>query len=134
MNSRSFSGPLSRHAIQAGGCAASLIFGLSLFSGCVVERPRRVYVRPAPPPVAVERPAPAGVIVVREAPPPPRVEIIPPRPGPRFVWYPGHWRYNGRYYWVPGRWERPPHANVIWIAPHWELRGGGYVFIEGVWR
>ncbi|HTQ30223.1 MAG TPA: hypothetical protein VMI53_03350 [Opitutaceae bacterium] len=120
--------------------ATGLVLGLSLLSGCVVERPppRRVYVEPGPPPppAVVEEPAPppGGVVIVREAPPPPRIEVIPARPGPRYVWCPGHWRYNGRYYWQPGHWERPPHEHAAWIAPHWELRGGGYVFIEGVWR
>jgi hypothetical protein len=105
-----------------------LALGLSLLAGCVVERPpRRVYVEPAPPP--------GEVVVVREAPPPPREEYIPLRPGPRYVWCHGHWRYNGNaYYWAPGHWELPPEGHVEWIAPRWEVRGGGYFFIEGRWR
>ncbi|HZP60983.1 MAG TPA: hypothetical protein VFB27_11730 [Opitutaceae bacterium] len=137
MNQPDFFSQHIRNLISRRSAAAGLALGL--LSGCVVERPppRRVYVEPAPPPpVLVERPAPppGEVVVIREAPPPPRVEVIPARPGPRYVWCPGHWRYNGRYYWVPGHWERPPREHAEWIAPHWEVRGGGYVFIEGIWR
>jgi len=28
----------------------------------------------------------------------------------------------------------PPRAIVVWIAPRWEHRHDGYVFIEGRWR
>jgi hypothetical protein len=103
--------------------------GLSLLAGCVVERPppRRVYVEPAPPV--------GEVVVVREAPPPPREEIVTLRPGPRYVWCAGYWRRDDRaYVWVPGHWVRPPRVHAEWIAPRWEVRGGGYFFVEGVWR
>src|SRR5580704_7791906 len=91
---------------------AGLVLGLGLLAGCVVEPPpRRVYVEPAPPP--------GEVVVVQEAPPPPREEIVTLRPGPRYVWCPGHWRYNGRYYWMQGHWELPPRGYGRWVAPHW---------------
>jgi len=103
---------------------ACFALGLSLLAGCVVEaRPRRVYVEPAP-----------AVVVVREAPPPLRQEYVPYSPGPGYIWCPGHWRYNGGYYWVAGRWAAPPRGYGRWVAPHWEVRGGGYFFVEGVWR
>jgi hypothetical protein len=109
---------------------AGLVLGLGLLAGCVVERPpRRVYVEPPPPP------PPAGeVVVVQEAPPAPLVEVIPPRPSVYHVWCAGHWRYNGRYYWVRGHWGLPPRGYGRWVAPHWEVRGGGYFFVEGAWR
>jgi hypothetical protein len=28
----------------------------------------------------------------------------------------------------------PPKANASWVAPRWERRADGYVFIEGYWR
>jgi hypothetical protein len=35
---------------------------------------------------------------------------------------------------VRGHWvERPAYAH-LWVAPHWEARGGGYVYIDGYWR
>jgi hypothetical protein len=106
-----------------------LALGLSLLAGCVVEQPppRRVYVEPAP--------STGEVVIVREAPPPPREEIVTVRPGPRYAWCAGYWRHDGReYVWVPGHWVRPPRVHAIWIAPRWEVRGGGYFFVEGAWR
>jgi hypothetical protein len=106
---------------------AGLALSLSLLAGCVVEaRPRRVYIAPAPPP--------GEVVVVRETPPPPMVEVIPLRPSYYHVWCPGHWAYNGRYYWVRGYWALPPRGYSRWVGPHWEARGGGYFYVEGVWR
>ncbi len=77
-------------------------------------------------------------IVVRIGPPPPRpVEVVPaPPPIHRdWAWRPGYHRWDGRaYVWEPGRWEVPPHAHASWVAPRWEHRNGGYVFVEGRWR
>lgn len=106
---------------------AIVVLGLSLLAGCIVERPARRYYGPPPPP-------PAEVVIVRDAPPAPLVEVIPPRPGYYYAWCAGHWRYNGRYYWVRGHWALPPRGYSRWIAPHWEVRGGGYFFVEGSWR
>ncbi|MFQ6082513.1 MAG: hypothetical protein ACE5WD_04040 [Candidatus Aminicenantia bacterium] len=48
-------------------------------------------------------------IWVRRPPPPPSiVEIRPPKPHPRAIWIPGHWKWNSRYHkyiWVPGHWR-----------------------------
>jgi hypothetical protein len=69
--------------------------------------------------------------------PPPRVEVVPPAPGPRVVWEPGHWHWDGvRYIWIDGRYvERRPHyghyvegrwvwagheGRWIWRPAHWE--------------
>jgi len=71
------------------------------------------------------------------APPPPlRFERVPPPPGARYVWVPGHWRWDGRGYrwiggryqirqvgwgrWVPGRWAwRPRMGRWVWVPAHW---------------
>jgi len=37
-------------------------------------------------------------VYVRVAPPPARQEIIPPRPAPKAVWIPGHWKWTGSGY------------------------------------
>jgi len=105
----------------------SLVVGFALpAAGCVVEA------RPVHPV--------AAVVVAQPPPPPPRAAeyVPPPPPGPPgvvYVWQPGHWRWNGHeYVWHHGLWEpRPPKA-VEWIAPHWESRPGGWVFIEGHYR
>jgi hypothetical protein len=83
---------------------------------------------PGPPPGAP--PPPAAV-------PAPRYEAVPPPPGPRVVWQPGHWHWNGvRYVWfpgayverrpgyghyVPGHWRwSPGRGQYVWVAAHWE--------------
>jgi hypothetical protein len=69
--------------------------------------------------------------------PPPQAEVVPPAPGPRVIWEPGHWRWDGvRYVWIGGRYvERRPHyghyveghwrwsphqGRYVWVAAHWE--------------
>lgn len=69
--------------------------------------------------------------------PPLRQEAVPPPPGERFLWEPGHWFWNGRHYvwvggryvaarphhrhWVDGRWVWGPHqGRWFWRPAHWE--------------
>jgi hypothetical protein len=74
-------------------------------------------------------------VVVRVGPPPIRVETVPPPPDRRYVWDPGHWRWNGRIYvWVPGHYIRNPHRYGRWVPGHWVNRGGGWYWVEGHWR
>ena len=43
----------------------------------------------------------------------PSGEVAPPRPGPEYVWVPGHWAWRGRdlgYVWLPGRWVLPARS------------------------
>jgi hypothetical protein len=68
---------------------------------------------------------------------PPRVIVEHPhdRPSPRHVWVAGYHKWDGHaYVWEPGRWEIPPREHAIWIAPRWEHRHDGYVFVEGRWK
>jgi hypothetical protein len=79
--------------------------------------------------------ASAADVVVRTAPPPVRVERRPVRPSPRYVWVSGYDRWNGYgYVWVPGRWVLPPRGRTAWVAPRWDHRQRGYVFVAGYWR
>ena len=67
--------------------------------------------------------------------PPPRAEVVPPPPGTRYVWAPGHWQWNGvRYVWVGGRYLVRPVRYTAWVPPHWALRGGAWVWLPGHWR
>jgi len=76
----------------------------------------------------------AADIVVKIAPPRIRVEKRGRAPGPGYAWQPGYHRWDGNgYVWEPGRWERVPRAHARWIAPRWEHRKNGWVFIEGRW-
>ncbi|HEX9234102.1 MAG TPA: YXWGXW repeat-containing protein [Candidatus Acidoferrum sp.] len=65
-------------------------------------------------------------------PPPPRVvRVLPPRPGPEFVWVDGYWYPVGRHYrWHAGYWTRPPYAGARWIGPRHE----GRRFYNGYWE
>jgi len=113
--------------VLAVGAAVLAFSGLT---GCVVEparRPRRE--------VVVAPPPPADVVIVHEAPPPLRVDVIPARPSPRHLWIRGYWRHEPHgYVWVPGRWVLPPRRGASWVEPRWEVRGGGYFFVEGHWN
>jgi hypothetical protein len=98
-----------------------------MLAGCVVEQPR-----PAPRPAVA-----AGIYYVPAPPPAPiyEVQTAPPGPLELFFWQPGHWRWEGgRYIWHRGIWARRPHPAAVWMAPHWEQRPQGYVFIEGRWN
>jgi hypothetical protein len=74
-------------------------------------------------------------IVVKVRPPRAVVEHRSVRPSPRHVWIGGYHRWDGHAYaWQQGRWEAPPREHAVWVAPRWEHRNGGYVFVEGRWR
>jgi hypothetical protein len=77
----------------------------------------------------------AAEIIVKTRPPRAIVETRSARPGRDYIWVSGYQRWDGnRYVWEKGRWERPPRARARWIAPRWERRRDGYVFVEGRWR
>lgn len=131
--------------------AALLLGGVGLLlSGCgrrpiIVQAPPATVIQapaqPAAPATVIQTPpapAPTGrdVIVVQQPPPPPRDEASrPPPPSPAYQWVPGYWAVrDGKQEWVAGHWEMPPQTGATWVAPRWERRGDGYVFIEGYWR
>ena len=47
-------------------------------------------------------------------PPPPRlVRVLPPSPGPDFLWVEGYWYPVGNYYkWHDGYWTRAPYPEA----------------------
>jgi len=50
-----------------------------------------------------------------------RHEVVVARPGPRYAWVPGYWRWNPyprHYVWVAGSWAIPPYAGAVWVAPY----------------
>ena len=97
---------------------AALVAATFSLSACVVVPPQR--------PVAVWAPM---------APPPPRVEVIPPRPYPEYVWITGHWTWeNDHHRWQEGRWVAPrPHEH--WEPHRWEPgEGGRWQLRGGYWR
>lgn len=73
---------------------------------------------------------------VRVGPPPPRHEVMTPRPHRGWVWVAGYytWHKRGhRYVWTRGHWARPPRSNAVWIDGRWEQRKGEWVFVKGRW-
>ena len=65
-------------------------------------------------------------------PPPPRVvRVLPPRPGPEFVWVAGYWYPVGNHYrWHAGYWTRPPYVGARWVVvPHHD----GERYFAGFW-
>ena len=77
----------------------------------------------------------SGRVYVRVGPPVPRVEAVLVSPGPRYVWLPGYYRWDGAaYVWLPGRYELPPRPRAVWVRPHWERERRGWYFIQGHWR
>ncbi len=73
-------------------------------------------------------------IVVNVPPPMPRVEVMPPPPGPGHVWIGGYWRWSGsRHEWVAGHWEAR-RDTAFWVPGHWYRNGGGWAFAGGVWQ
>lgn len=133
--------PRKRVALLA--VSALPLAGIFLSAGALSGCARRPIVVQTPAPTVVQTPAPAApltptgreVIFLREAPPPLREETPPPPPSTEYRWIPGYWTArDGREEWVPGRYERPPRTTAVWVAPRWERRGEGYVFIEGYWR
>ena len=64
--------------------------------------------------------------------PVPRAEVVPATPGPRYIWRPGHWYWDGRdYVWHRGVYiERRP-AYHAWVPGHWGPRGR---WIPAHWR
>lgn len=77
----------------------------------------------------------AEIVVKVGPPPPPPREVITVRPGPRHIWIPGHYGWDGRkYVWARGYWTPPPPGRASWIPGRWDYRNGGHVWIEGRWR
>ena len=65
-------------------------------------------------------------------PPPPRaVYVLPPNPGPEYVWVDAYWYPVGHHWkWHKGYWTRAPYMGARWGAPRYE-RGE---YFEGYWE
>ena len=59
----------------------------------------------------------------------------PPAPGPRYVFVPGYWRWDGgRYVWASGQWQLRPAGFTHWVPGHWHVgRFGRWHWIPGHW-
>lgn len=78
---------------------------------------------------------PDGTIYVDTEPPAPQHEIMPPSPGPRYVWVPGHWQWSGnRWVWTQGHWRVVQQGYHRWVPGHWERRGNRWYWRDGHWQ
>ena len=78
-----------------------------------------------------------GAAMAQPYPPPPPLyqEVIPAPMGPRYIWQPGHWYWNGYgYSWVRGRYiaVRPQYHR--WVHGHWAQGPRGWFWVEGHWQ
>jgi len=72
-------------------------------------------------------------IAIRIGPPPPPrvVHVLPPRPGPEFIWIEGYWYPVEKHYkWHNGYWTRPPYPTARWVVPHHD----GEQYFVGYWE
>ena len=76
-----------------------------------------------------------GRVYVRVAPPPVAVEVRGTAPGPEHVWIEGYHRWEGDHYvWVQGHWDRRPRARAQWVPGHWAQDRHGWYWVEGRWK
>ncbi len=76
----------------------------------------------------------ADYLEIPEEPPPPKLEKVPPSPGPEYVWAPGYWDWNGKWVWVAGHWTKTPYPGAIWQGGYWEKGEHGWIWRKGEWR
>jgi len=70
-------------------------------------------------------------ITIGPPPPPYVVHVLPPCPGPEFVWVAGYWYPVGKHYkWHKGYYTQPPYAGAGWVQPHYD----GERFFAGYWE
>jgi hypothetical protein len=87
--------------------------------------------------------ATAGITTAAQAQPAPpyppvpqlREEVVPPSPGGRVIWEPGHWQWaSNAYAWVPGRYAPIGRVHAHWIHGHWAQRGGAWRWVPAHWE
>jgi len=96
-------------------------------AGVVVarRRPRRVRI------VRPDR----TVVLVNRKPPLVKVEVRSTKPGPRYVWRPGHWACRDEeWVWIAGVWVLPPTDGDVWVPAKWVKTPGGWELVEGHWK
>jgi len=57
--------------------------------------------------------------------------VLPPSPGPDYVWIDGYWYPVGNHWrWHQGYWTRAPYEGAHWAAPRYE----NGQFFNGYWE
>ena len=71
---------------------------------------------------------------VRVDPPTAKAEVRPAKPGGKYTWAAGHWKWNGnRYVWSNGRWMKNKKG-CAWAPGHWKKAPSGHVWVAGYWH
>ncbi len=74
------------------------------------------------------------VTYVPKDPPAAKNEVRPTKPGPKYVWVDGHWKWNGHnHVWVKGHWVKGKTGKT-WIKGHWKRTSRGHVWVSGHWK
>ena len=61
-----------------------------------------------------------------------RPEVIPPPPGARVLWEPGHWHWNGvQYVWLGGHYIQRRPNYVHYVPGHWAAGPRGLALDPG---
>jgi hypothetical protein len=75
----------------------------------------------------------AATVYAPGPPPTPKVEVKSHPPGPKAVWIPGHWNWDGdTWTWISGHWVKKPKGK--WVEGHWAKRRHGHVWVPGHWK
>ncbi len=67
-------------------------------------------------------------------PPTAKTEGRSPKPGAKYTWAAGHWKWNGHgYVWVDGHWMKNKKGHT-WAPGHYKKAPHGNAWVAGYWR
>ncbi len=74
------------------------------------------------------------VAYVPADPPTAKTEVRSPKPGAKYTWSAGHWKWNGQgYVWVDGHWMKNKKGKT-WAPGQWKKGPSGNVWVVGYWH
>lgn len=76
------------------------------------------------------------VMVIRKPVPPSVLAVKPVKPGNKYIWIEGHWKWNkkrNKYVWMDGYWTKKKNGKV-YISGHWSKKNKGWSYVPGHWK
>ena len=74
------------------------------------------------------------VAYVPAHPPTAKAEVRSAKPGAKYTWAAGHWKWNGHgYVWVDGHWMKNKKGKT-WAPGQWKKAPSGTVWVAGYWH
>ena len=73
---------------------------------------------------------------VQVKPPVRKIEVKSVKPGHKYVWVEGHWKWSKTkkiYIWKEGYWIKGKR-NKVWVSGHWKKTPRGWLWIQGYWK